>query len=130
MRSLSRERAVVTAPSALESKEHPAGPSKVPLRKIRQAIYPPRRIPLRNVEDKAPWRVLDMTNLPSSPRMASRNEVWKVEGVSTFSLCVLVRGHGVHITTTTTITGVRSNQDLIRCVKIWVYMGFSAHRGS
>ena len=36
-------------------------------------------------------------NLPSSPSLASRNEVWKVEGVSTFSLDVLVRGHGIHI---------------------------------
>ena len=30
--------------------------------------------------------------------MASRIEVWKTEGVSTFSLGVLVRGHGIHIT--------------------------------
>ena len=29
--------------------------------------------------------------------MASRNEVWKTEGVSTFSLGVLVRGHGIYI---------------------------------
>ena len=29
--------------------------------------------------------------------MASRKEVWKTEGVSTFSLGVLVRGHGIHI---------------------------------
>ena len=28
--------------------------------------------------------------------MVSRNEVWKTEGVSTFSLGVLVRGHGIH----------------------------------
>ena len=28
--------------------------------------------------------------------MASTNEVWKAEGVSTFSLGVLVRGHGIH----------------------------------
>ena len=32
-------------------------------------------------------------NLPSSPSMASRNEVWKVE----FSLGVLVRGYGIRI---------------------------------
>ena len=31
-------------------------------------------------------------NLPRSPSIASRNEVWKVEGVSTFSLGVLVPG--------------------------------------
>ena len=30
--------------------------------------------------------------------MVSRNEVWKTKGVSTFSLGVLVRGHGIHIT--------------------------------
>ena len=29
--------------------------------------------------------------------MAFRNEVWKAEGVSTFSLGVLARGHGIHI---------------------------------
>ena len=78
-------RAVVIAPSPLGSKDHPAGPSKVPLRRMRQAIYPPRRIRQRNVEEKAPWRVSRRDNLPSSPSMASRNEVWKAEGVSTFS---------------------------------------------
>ena len=60
MISEGRGRAVVIAPSAIESKDHPAGPSKVPLQRIRQAIYPPERIRLQNVE-KAPWRVLDMT---------------------------------------------------------------------
>ena len=50
------------------------------------------------MEGKAQWRVLDMTNLPCSPSDPSRNDVWKVEGVSTFSLGVLVRGHGIHIT--------------------------------
>ena len=60
MRSESGGRAVVIAPSALGSKDHPAGPTKVPLRRIRQAIYPPRRIRLRNVE-RAPWRIVDMT---------------------------------------------------------------------
>ena len=88
--------AVVIAPSALGSKDHPAGLSKVPLRRIRQAIYPPRRIRRRNVEVKDPWRVSRHDNLPSSPSMASRNEVWKAEGVLTFSLGVLVRGHGIH----------------------------------
>ena len=39
-------------------------------------------------------------NLPRSPSMSSRNEVWKVEGVSTFSLGVLIRGHAIHINTT------------------------------
>ena len=29
--------------------------------------------------------------------MAFRNEAWKTEGVSTFSIGVLVRGHGIHI---------------------------------
>ena len=28
--------------------------------------------------------------------MVSRNELWKTEGVSTFSLGVLVLGHGIH----------------------------------
>ena len=37
-------------------------------------------------------------NLPSSPSISSRNEVWKVEEVSTFSLGLLVGGHGIHIT--------------------------------
>ena len=97
MISESGAQAVVIAPSALGSKDHPAGPSKVPLRRIRQAIYPPRRIRRRNVEEKDPWRVSRHDNLPSSPSMASRNEVWKAEGVSTFSLGVLVRGHGIHI---------------------------------
>ena len=83
-------RAVVIAPSALGSKDHPAGPSIVPLRRILQAIYPPRRIRRRDVEEKAPWRVSRHDNLPSSPSMASRNEVWKTEGVSTFSFGVLV----------------------------------------
>ena len=95
MISESGGRAVVTASSALGSKDHPAGPAKVPLRRIRQEIYPPRRIRWRNVE-KAPWRVCRHDNLPSSPSMASTNEVWKAEGVSTFSLGVLVRGHGIH----------------------------------
>ena len=36
-------------------------------------------------------------NLPCSQSDPSRNDVWKVEGVSTFSLGVLVRGHGIHI---------------------------------
>ena len=36
-------------------------------------------------------------NLLCSPRNPFRNDVWKVEGVSTFSLGVLVRGHGIHI---------------------------------
>ena len=84
------------APSTLGSKNHPAGPSQVPLRRIHQAIYPPRMIRLRIVEGKASWRDLDMINLPRSPSMSSRNEVWKVKGVSTFSLGVLVRGHGIH----------------------------------
>ena len=97
MRSEGGGRAVVIAPSALGSKDHPAGPSKVPLRRIRQAIYPPRRINLPNVE-KAPWRVSRHDNLPSSPSMVSRNEVWKTEGVSTFSLAVLVKEHGIHST--------------------------------
>ena len=41
---------------------------------------------------KAPWRVSRHDNLPSSPSMVSRNEVWKAEGVSTFSVGVLFRG--------------------------------------
>ena len=88
-------RAVVIAPSALGSKDHPARRSKVPLRRIRQAIYPTRRIRRRNVE-QATWRVFRHGNLPSSPSTASGNEVWKAEGVSTFSLGVLVRGHDIH----------------------------------
>ena len=60
MRSESGGRAVVIAPVALGSKDHPARPSKVPHRRISQATYPPRSIRLRNVEN-APWRVLDMT---------------------------------------------------------------------
>ena len=88
-------RAVVIAPSALGSKDHPGGLSEVPPRRIRQAMYPQRRIHRRNVE-KDPWRVSRHDNLPSSPSMASRNEVWKAEGVSTFSLGVLVWGHGIH----------------------------------
>ena len=79
-------RAVVIAPSALGSKDHPAGLSKVSLRRIRQAIYPPRGIRRRNVEEEDPWRAARHGNLPSSPSMASRNEGWKAEGVSTFSL--------------------------------------------
>ena len=58
-------RAVVIAPSALWSKDHPAGPSKVPLRRIRQAKYPPQRIRRRSVE-KDPWRVSKHDHLPSS----------------------------------------------------------------
>ena len=89
-------RAVVIAPSALGSKDHPAGPSKVPLRGIRQAIYPPRRTRRWNVEEKDPWRFSIHDNVPSSPSMASRHEVWKIEGVSIFSLGVLVPEHGIH----------------------------------
>ena len=95
MISESGGRAVVIAPSALGSKDHPARLSKVPLRRIRQAIYPSRGIRRRNME-KDPWRVARHDNLPSSPSMTSRNEVWEAEGVSTFSLGVLVRGHGIH----------------------------------
>ena len=58
---------------------------------IRQAVYPPRRIRRRNVDEKDPWRGSRHDSLPNSPSMASRNEVWKTEGVSTFSLSVLVR---------------------------------------
>ena len=47
---------------------------------------------------RLPWRGSRHDNLPSSPSMASRKEVWKTEGVSTFSLGVLVRGHGIHST--------------------------------
>ena len=93
----SGRRAVVIAPSALGSKYHPAELSKAPPRRIRWAIYPPRRIRRGNVE-KDPWRVSRHFNLPSSPSMASRNEVWKAEGVSTFSLGAIVRGHGIDIT--------------------------------
>ena len=32
-----------------------------------------------------------------SPSIASRNEVWKVEGVSIFPLGVFARGHGIHM---------------------------------
>ena len=35
-------------------------------------------------------------NLPCSPSDPSRNDVLKVEGVSTFSLGVLVWGHDIH----------------------------------
>ena len=91
-------REVVIAPSALGSKELPVGLSKVPPRRIRQAIYLPWRIRRRNVKEKDPWRVSRHDNLPSSPSMASRNEVWKAEGVSAFYRGVLVRGHGIHIT--------------------------------
>ena len=98
MISESGGRAVVIAPSALGSTDVPAGLSKIPMRRIRQAIYPPRRIRRRNVEEKHPWRVSGHDSLPRSPSMASGNEVWKTEGVSTFSLGVLVRGHGIHIT--------------------------------
>ena len=62
MISESGGRAVVIAPSALGSKDHPAGPSKVELRRIRQVIYPRGRIRRRNVE-KAPWRVSRHDNL-------------------------------------------------------------------
>ena len=57
------------------------------------------------MERKAPWRVLDMTNLPCSPGDPSRNDVWKFVGVLTFSLGVLVRGHGIHRTLTEGDTG-------------------------
>ena len=57
-----------------------------------------QRIRRRNVEEKDPWRGSRYDNRPSSPSMASRNEVWKTEGVSTFFRGVLVRGHGIHIT--------------------------------
>ena len=40
--------------------------------------------------------------------MASKPEVWKAEGVSTFSLGVLVRGHGIHITSAKGIPSYRS----------------------
>ena len=73
------------------------GLSKVPLPRIRQAKYPPRRIRRRNVE-KVPWRAFRHDNLPSSLIMASRNEFWKVEGVSTFYLGVFVRERGIHNT--------------------------------
>ena len=48
----------------------------------------------KKVEQKSWEKKMDM----NSARLASRNEVWKAEGVSTFSLGVLVRGHGIHIT--------------------------------
>ena len=97
MISESGGRAVVLAPSALGSKDFPAGLCKVPPRRIYRAIYPPRTIRRWNVEEKEPWRVSRHRNLPSSPSIASRNEIWKVQGVSTFSLGVLVRGHGIHM---------------------------------
>ena len=96
MISESGGRAVVIAPSALGSKDLPAGLSKVPPRRIRQTIYPPWSIRRRSVKEKDPWRVSRHDNLPSSTSMASRNEVWKTEGISTFSPGVLVRGHGIH----------------------------------
>ena len=108
-------RAVVIAPSALGSKDHAAGPYKVPLRRIRQAIYPPRRICRRTVEEKAPWRVSRHDNLRSCPAMASRNEVWKAEGVSTFSLGVLVRGHGVPMTLKQNCTKKKGIKNYIFC---------------
>ena len=83
MISESGGRAVVIAPSPLGSKDHSAGLSKVPPRRIRQAIYPPRRIRRRNVE-KAPWRVSRHDNLSISPSMASRNKVWKTRGFDIF----------------------------------------------
>ena len=98
MISESGGRAVVIAPSALGSKDHPAGASKVPLRRTRQAIYPPLRIRRRMWRRTLRGEFPDMINLPSSPSMASRNKIWKAEGVSTFSLGVLVRGHGIRIT--------------------------------
>ena len=60
------------------------------------AIYPPQRIRQRDVE-KGPWRGSRHDNLPSSPSMVSRNEVWRTEGVSILFLGVLIRGHGIHI---------------------------------
>ena len=70
---------------------------------------------------KAPWRVRPKDKSPEFPkRVFHRNDVWKnvevwwendnqsylldqrsVEGVSTFSLVVLVRGHGIYITPST-----------------------------
>ena len=81
----------------LSSLPRHSGPSKDPLRRIRQAIYPPESIRRRNV-DSTPWRVSRHDNLPSSPSMASRNEFWTTEGVSTFFLGGLVREHGIHRT--------------------------------
>ena len=95
--SESGRRAVVIAPSALGSKDLPAGLSKVPWRES-AAIFPPQRIRRRNVEVKDPWRGSRHDNLLRSPSMASRNKVWTAEGVSTFSLGVLVWRHGIHIT--------------------------------
>ena len=60
-------------------------------------VYPPRRIRQRNVEGKAPWRVLDMTISRVPQAILPETMSDKVEGVSTFSLGVLVRGHGIHI---------------------------------
>ena len=76
-------------------KEPPGGAFQSPAAGIRLAIYPPQRIRQRNVE-KGPWRGSRHDNLPSSPSMVFR-KVWRTEGVSTFSLGVLIRGHGIHI---------------------------------
>ena len=92
MRSESRGRAGVIAPSALGSKDHPAGPSEVPLRRICQAID------IAVVEDpsaecgEGSVASSRHDNLPRSPAIVSRNEVWKVEGVSTILVGVLVPG--------------------------------------
>ena len=50
----------------------------------------------RDVEEKGPWRGSRHGNPPSSASVVSRTEDWRAEGVSTFSVSVLVRGHGIH----------------------------------
>ena len=97
-RSESGGRASCHAPNDTRVKEPPGGAFHYPAAGIRQAIYPPQRIRQRNVEEKGPWRGSRRDKSPEFPEPGLRKEVWRTEGVSTFSLGVLVRGHGIHIT--------------------------------
>ena len=98
MMSESGGRAVVIAPSALGPKDLPAGLSKVPPRESA------RRYMRRRGSVGGMWRrrirgeVLDMT-IFRVPRawLSETKSARRREGVSIFSLGVLVRGHGIHM---------------------------------
>ena len=81
------ERAVGEQLSALPQlsgeRNNPAGPSKSRCGES-AGVYPPRRICQRNVEGKAPWRALDMTNLPCSQTTLPETMSGRSKGVRHF----------------------------------------------
>ena len=62
----------------------------------------------------------------TNPAPEPAPEGWKVSAV----VMILTDNTLRNVNEKHGITGGRSNQDLIRCVKIGIYMGFCVHRGS